>query len=162
MKMLWFLIISLFLMVGNVNATYIDDFKGNDKDNVVDQLLIDNNWTNITLGSLELLGKSDEGINVVLNETDGTWSLDPSNQLNINDIGFISVKAGNNSYVFRSNDFNYLFGIDGSPVFTKDVSHISFWKGGGYEGPGGQVPEPITLFLLGSGLLYMSIRRKIK
>ena len=160
--MLWFLIVSLFLMVSNVNATYIGSFKGNDKDNVVDQLLIDNNWTNITLGGLELLGKSDEGINVVLNETDGTWSLDPSNQLNINDIGFISVKAGNNSYVFRSNDFNYLFGIDGSPVFTKDVSHISFWKGGGYEGPGGQVPEPITLFLLGSGLLYMSIRRKIK
>ena len=169
-KMLWFFSAMFLLMtVGTVNASYIGSFKGNDNDkwDVVDKFLKDSGYKDIEEGSLELLGKSDEGIKIILDDDSGTWSLEPADQLNLDDVGFISVKAGNQTHVFRADDFNYLFGSeDGKKLFKHNVSHISFWKAKGYKGPSGgssgaQVPEPATIFLLGSGLLvFFGYRKK--
>lgn len=165
----WLYTVMVFLMtVGSVNATYIGSFEGNDNDNwdVVDKFLKNSGYKDIEVGSLKLLGKSDKGIKVLLDEDSGTWSLDPDNQLNLDDVGFISVKAANETYVFRADDFNYLFGgKDSKKLFKHDVSHISFWKAEGYKGPGGgssgaQVPEPAIIFLLGSGFLGLFGFRK--
>ena len=168
-KMTW-LCVAMFLLMtaGSVNAAYIGTFKGNDNDNwnVVDAFLNKSGYSDISVGSLKLLGKSDEGIKVLLDDDLGTWSL-LGDQLDLNDIGFISVKAANRTYVFRADDFNYLYGEkEGKELFKHDVSHISFWKADGYKGPGGgssgsaQVPEPATIFLLGSGLLGLFGFRK--
>ncbi len=160
-------VVILLMTTGNVSAAYIGSYKGNDNDkrNKVDKFLANTgDYDDITAGSLDLLGKSDKGIDLILDKDSGTWSLDPSDQLNLDDVGFISVKAGRHTYVFRADDFNYLFGSeDGKELFKHDVSHISFWKAENYKGPGGggaQVPEPATIFLLGSGLLGLFGFRK--
>jgi hypothetical protein len=167
-KMIWFCAAILVLMMaGSVNASYIATTPGNDKDkdDVVDKLLIDNNFE-ISLGDLELLGKSDEGNDFVITfapgsgNTSGVWALSDGSTIDVNDIGFISVKAGPNFSVFRADDFNW----DTEKLGNKELSHISFWKAPGYEGPGGNggsaaIPEPATIALLCAGIGVLGFNR---
>ena len=103
-----FAAIILFVAAGIANATYIGKFEGNDTDNkdYVDKFRSDHGYDDITAGSLKLLGKSDEGVSIKLNN-DGTWTLNSEEDFKPEDVGFISVKTGHNTtHVFRADDFN--------------------------------------------------------
>lgn len=93
--------------------------------------------------------------------TSGTWD---SSLLGVD---YVSVKAGNYFSVFSvdhqgSGEWN-TFDITNNNGVPKDLSHISFWSKSTPPTPpgdGAQVPEPATIFLLGSGLLGLFGFRK--
>jgi hypothetical protein len=98
--------------------------------------------------------------------TGGTWS-------STKPVDFVAVKAGPGFAVFSVDQttggvWSGDFSIEESELRVGQkgnipgLSHISFYSGGGNTPPGGdaQVPEPATIFLLGSGLLGLFGFRK--
>ena len=100
---------------------------------------------------LTLLGKSDEGYGDPVSGQSGTWTIP-------GDASFISVKAANSFTVFEvsgttgSWETTYITNGGGK---QPDVSHISYWGAPAQTA----VPEPGTVFLLGSGLAGLSFWR---
>jgi hypothetical protein len=92
----------------------------------------------------------------IFDDNSGTWTSEKVG------VDFITVKAGPNFVVYSVDD--PLFGKwSTSDLRDKDLSHISFWSATAkpkFPGGGAQVPEPATIFLLGSGLLGLFGYRK--
>jgi len=100
---------------------------------------------------LTLLGKSDGGYGAPVSGQSGTWTIPGF-------ASFISVKAANSFNVFA------VSGTTGSWDTTNitngggqqpGVSHISYWEAPAQTA----VPEPGTVFLLGSGLAGLGFWR---
>jgi hypothetical protein len=91
----------------------------------------------------------------------GTW------ESSLLGVDYVTVKAGRKFSVFSvdhlgSGEWN-TFDITNKKGIPKDLSHISFWSKSTPPTPpgdGAQVPEPATIFLLGSGLLGLFGFRK--
>ena len=157
-------------MATNGNAAYIGGGSGNDKEKRVmdsitfaDGVEVGSDFFFDSVSKFDDLDKWDgsswtmDGVTILGDTTgneitSGTFSIAPDSG-----IEFISYKAGK-KYVFFSVD--ELDGTwDTELLGGKEISHITLWTGDGTitypsGGDGGaQVPEPATIFLLGSGLL---------
>jgi len=92
--------------------------------------------------------------------TSGTW------ESTILGVDYIVAKAGNNFSVFEPNqsgsgEWN-TFALTNNQGTPKNLSHLTFYSTSKTPSPhgGAQVPEPATIFLLGSGLLGLLGYRK--
>ena len=170
----------LLIMSSVVNATYIDSLDPNLKDR--DQKDADAIATFIEtletdsggfydlgesglnfLTKIELPDTSSGEIYIKGAGSSGEWFAPEGS-----DVDFVIVKAGSDSsgggYSIFLADNNLW---DTFKLSNHDISHISFWAAPDYNppttppGPGGQVPEPATILLLGSGLLgFFGFRKK--
>jgi len=173
------IVASLLLVATNGNTAYIGGGTGNDQEKWImdsidfaDGVEAASDFYFDSQGKFDDLDKWDgsaltiDGVTitgVVDSEgeiTGGTFSIDPGS-----DIEFISFKAGD-GFVMMSID--ELSGIwDTALLGGKGISHVTLWTGEGSitfppdePGGGAQVPEPATIFLVGSGLLGLLGYRK--
>jgi len=106
---------------------------------------------------ITLLGKSDGGYGNSVSGQSGTWTIPDF-------ASFITVKAANSVNVFAVNPASKTGVWDTLNLITNggqqaNVSHISYWSGPGSVPPGGQVPEPASVLLFGSGLAGLGLWR---
>ena len=173
-------VVTILIFAGSVNATYIEKldpalkdkkkftnniaqyletFLNDDGDKLYD--LGDDGLTYLTKIDVDK-GVSFDGYSIDSTGSSGQW-FSPDGA----DVDFIIVKAGSKKsgggYSMFLADDNFW---DTAALKNKDISHISFWSAPSYNPPssggdgGAQVPEPATIFLLGSGLLGLFGYRK--
>jgi len=168
-----------FLLISfDVNATYIGSSSKNEKLNEDGQLklkkfnfspdvTVDDDFYFGSLGKFDNLDKWDgKELAIDNNFTITGTTFKPNGEVTggtflVNDgssVDFFTLKASS-GYVMLSVDGSSGTWSTSEYLDGKGISHISIFEGGGgtitYPGGdgGAQVPEPATIFLLGSGLL---------
>jgi hypothetical protein len=178
MKKFIFVVMAGFLLISfDVNATYIGSSTKNEKLNKDGQLklnkfnfdpdvTVDDDFYFGSLGKFDSLDKWGGKELTKDNFTITGTTFKPNGEVTggtflVNDgssVDFFTLKAGS-GYVMLSVDGSSGTWSTSGYLGGKGISHISIFEGGGgnitYPGSGGsaQVPEPATIFLLGSGLL---------
>jgi hypothetical protein len=179
LRIFMFLVIAIFGFSNLAYSGYIG-VKKNDNENAVDKT-IKESFSDVYEGDgyyLTYLGKIDaetgdkDGISwgdlsfefKEGEKTEGTWSS------TLAGVDFVTVKAGNKGFAIYDVNDDFWSGDWSTELLTnkngtiQDLSHISFWsttETPKMKDPGGaQVPEPATIFLLGSGLLALFGYRK--
>ena len=161
--------LALCIMLASIHAqaavTYLGVFGGNDDEWSVEAAIF--SATNMTV-DLTLYDKSDEAplLTTVTSAADnksGTWDVLNNNVL----ISYLTVKASNSFTVYQyspaqnSGSWTTL-GIVNNGGTQPELSHLSLWTVPPSGDPGGEVPEPGTLAIVGGALLGIGYWRRKK